>query len=78
MKSLTRIDDFDFDDAALASSYGIYGMHPERALTDEPRHHYLSHWLHPFTLAKEAHILRRPVRALLLFCISMSFHMEIR
>ena len=77
MKSLARIDHFDFDDAALAASHGIYGMHAERAIADEPRHHYLSHWLHPFTLA-EAHMLRQLVRALLLFCISVSFHMVIR
>jgi hypothetical protein len=53
MESLARIDHFDFDDTALASSHGIYGVHAERAITDEPRHYSLSHWLHPFSMAEE-------------------------
>jgi hypothetical protein len=37
MKSLSRIDRFHFDDAALASPHGICGMHSESAITRSTR-----------------------------------------
>ena len=53
MEPLARIDYFDFDDPAFAAAYGVDGMHADRAIIDKPRHHLLSHWLDPFSVAKK-------------------------
>jgi hypothetical protein len=37
VEPLARIDYFDFEDSAFAAAYGIYGMHANRAIIDEPR-----------------------------------------
>ena len=59
MEPLARIDYFDFDDPAFAAAHAVDGMHADRAVIDKPGHYYLSHWLHPFSVAKKAHAPRR-------------------
>jgi hypothetical protein len=55
MESLACIDHFDFDDPAFAATHCVDGMHADRTIIDKPRHHQLSHWLHPFSVARRKH-----------------------
>jgi hypothetical protein len=61
MDALAGVDVLDFNNPAAPTADSVDGVYAEPAVADEPRHHYLSHWLYPLfsSLAKEA--VRRTV-----------------
>jgi hypothetical protein len=72
MDALAGVDVLDFNNPAAPTADSVDGVYAEPAVADEPRHHYLSHWLYPLfsSLAKEA-LLTQPFGAPLHFCISL-------
>src|SRR5450631_3077512 len=68
MEPFTCIEHFDFDDTAFAPTHSVDGMHAEPALTNQPRHYQLSHWL---PLAN-AHAGTPRVRTVHFFCYTLN------
>jgi hypothetical protein len=45
MHTLTSIDVLDLNNPTAPAAYSVDGVHAKAAITNEPRHHDLSHWI---------------------------------
>jgi hypothetical protein len=55
MDALACGDVLDFNNPAAPAAYSVDGLHADRAIANEPRHHYLSHRSHPLPQIFDTH-----------------------
>jgi hypothetical protein len=55
MHALASIDVLDLDNPGAPAAYGVDGVHAKAAITNEPRHHDLSHWISIHCWARQRH-----------------------